>query len=204
MTKAGQVKQMVGFKSRNRPDILKEIEGEEVKGSDIESDGRHLTWHTSPEELERLVGVFSSNNWNRSTNVYVPSASVSSLSLRQSKTDQGLRFKQFVGWDITLYLDLPVLKRFAQRLARASWEKPLPNHEYGSDRKVAKVQVGDDLITLIWTPEKDKNGVSQINEMQWRAYWNKQMRAHVESMKDLQRRMQPRIRPSRPMFFAGG
>ena len=195
-TSKSHFRQVVGFQSKSRPDILKAIEGEEIRPNEVRSDGHHLEWNTTPTELQRLVEEFAKQNWKYSTDVYVPSASGDHLSLRKSNS-QGLRFHRFVGWEVTFYLNRATLRRLAARLANAPWEKKRVDTEYGSDRRVAKVRVDDDIVILIWTPETDQDGNRQVSPMEWRAWWNIQSRQFAKEMEETRRRSLP-IRPFDP------
>lgn len=202
--------------SRNRNDILEEIKGEELLGSSVSWDGS-LVWFTTPEELRRLAEAFKKYR-SPGEGMFVQSYGGHFSLYRPGYSDYGewetgveVRNAEFAfpPTDVELFTFPAVLKRFANRLEKAPWEKQKPNCVYGSDRKIIRMTVGDHIVTTIWTPPFDQVGVPQISEMHWGA-WDRKMgrRFAEEARKDEERgkHILPfRIRPPRqsPTVYGG-
>lgn len=182
--------------SRNRDDILEQIKGEELLGNSVDWDGS-LTWFTTPEELRRLVEAFKKYR-SPGEGMFVQSYGCHFSLYRPGYLDYGewepgveVRNAQYEypPTDVELIIYPRILIAAANRLERANWEKKKPNHVYGSDRKMIKVTVGDHIVTVVWTPPFDQEGVPQVSEIHWGA-WNRKMsrRFAEEARKDEEER----------------
>ena len=120
-----------------------------------------MEWYTTPKELRRLAEEFKKHRVV-GENMYVHSYGCS-FSICRSGESEGWEWEPGVAvrnaqyayppTDVNLFITrVAILSRAADRLEKASWEKKKKRHEYGSDRKIIKMTVGNHIITIIWTP----------------------------------------------------
>jgi hypothetical protein len=196
--------------SRNRGDILREIEGETVQPNHIELEEYRVVWHTTPEEMTRLAGEFARKCRIAGRALYVASSGCMLDLCRSGKAyleewEPGvwLRGAEFAGRvrpEITIIISPSVLLQAAEKLPDAPWERKRAGRRYGADRRVLKFRIGDDIVTAFWTPEVDQQGVPQISPMQWAAWDAKKGRQYVAAVREDQ--MGPRRHHPLPPGFS--
>lgn len=179
--------------SRNRQDILDQIEGEEIHPNSIKFDGDHLFWDTTPEELERLAKELSTLEDDDNTYAWSTRAS-----LRLNKPGKGIYCYNYPGLEVrrgsslypegVLTISPRRLSSLGKRLAKADWQRKSPDRDYGADRKVVKARIGDDIVSLIWTPPFDQQGVMQISQMVWDAWWTRTNRNFAQAVEEDRRK----------------
>lgn len=161
-----------GPPSRNRQDILDQVKDEAVKTNSFQVHGHYLTWHTTPDELIRIATKFEGSCQEEGDGCYVSGGRYGLTLYRPGTIGLEISTSSSYYPTVSLWVRPSALKRAAKRLSLASWDKRPKGHEdqYGCDRKTIKLRVGDDIITLIWTPELDQKGVPQISQMVWDAW----------------------------------
>jgi len=192
----------VGLPSRNRDDILEAIKDEEVLANSVQWDG-HMEWYTTPEELRRLADEFKKHR-EVGENMYVSSYGCRFSICRPGESEDWVwepgvevRYAQYAYPPTEVNLFIPrgaILSRAADRLEKANWEKPKKRHEYGSDRKIIKMTVGDHRITIIWTPSQDREGIPQISQMHWGAWFEWEAKQLAKGIREDKEEMIPRRR----------
>ena len=113
-----------GPECRNRQDILDQVKGERVSANSFKVDGRHLIWHTTPEELNRVALEFEGNCQEPGESTYV-SGGQYGLTLQLPERTVGLEISTSSSYypDLSLEVTPSALKRAAKRLATAPWDK---------------------------------------------------------------------------------
>lgn len=185
--------------SRNRGDILREIEGETVQPSHVELEGHLVIWHTTPAEMRQLSGEFAREYRGAGQSLHIISSGCLLDICRPGRAngfgewEPGVRIRgaEYANTttQVTIFVYPSVLIRAAEKLADAPWDRKKAGREYGADRRVLKFRTGDDIITVFWTPEVDAQGVPQISPMQWAAWGRKQERKFAEAVEETGRRL---------------
>ncbi len=200
----------IGLPSRNRDDILEAIKGEEVLANSVQWDG-HMEWYTTPKELRRLAVEFK-KHFVVGENMFICSYGCRFSICRPGEIEDwewepGVEVRNaqyaYPPTDVDLFLPrVAILSRAADRLEKASWEKKKKRHEYGSDRKIIKMTVGDHRITIIWTPPQDREGIPQISQMHWDAWFEWEAKEMAKRMREDKKDLIPRRRPGDPQVYS--
>lgn len=176
-------RELIGLRlSRNRSDILADIAGREIPANCMHvRDGRHVHWDTTPQELEALAHKLGQEE----VTVQIQREPDYGLTLKESGT-LGVEIRKWVGYRVTLSLTVDALQAMARRLRASRWVEPPEGKSFGSDFHQLKFQLGDDTVTLDWTPELDRSGVRQMTPMEWAALNDKREEERWEELADIE------------------
>ena len=178
--------------STGREDILKDIEGEKVFPNHVGAEGHRVAWYTTPEELGRVAEEFQEKCRRAGDHLYVSASGYSLRVSRPGRDRDGYDYERgvFVQLGIAhipgearITVSPSVLQRAARKLAQAPWESNETQY-YAADSRVVKFRTGDDIVTVVWTPQTDRQGRIQVSPMQWAVWSAKKVKQYVASVRE--------------------